>query len=248
MPKFVYIVDGEAKDVDYDRQMMRDQYGDYGAELAARCNDSTLSKPISENFHTIDYWYDKAIEFTAKGAEANCTGFNSSDFWNGFGDLWDSMYCGGKVIFEYDETLYYPTKLFLGLGPMIADGDMDYSFGCLTVMNTNTVNMVNNVGTAGLAMDGYQGECKGYEPPRNSSDLCVCTYEWEPYCCDGREFGNKCHAECEGFYVYTQCTQSECGKPDDENPGEKGPGEKGGDDNTAGLVSFVLLCALFSLF
>ena len=133
MPKFVYIEDGEAKDVDYDRQTMRDQYGDYGAELVARCNDSTLSKPISDNFHTIDYWYDKAIEFAAKGAEANCTGFNSSDFRNGFGDLWDSMYCGGKVIFEYDEILHYPTKLFLGLGPMIADGDMDYSFGCTIV-------------------------------------------------------------------------------------------------------------------
>lgn len=196
MPKFVYIVDGVAKDVQYDALTL-DQWG-------IDCNDSTLSTPIADYYHPIDWYYQKALSFAQKGRDANCSS-NSSD---SFG--WHSMFCGGSVLFEYDDTLFYPTKLYLIYGPLVADGDMYYDFGCLTVMDEDT--------TADLS--GYGGECTEYRPPRNSSDLCVCTMEYDPYCCGGRDFGNKCHAECEGFYVYTDCERSQCDGPPSRDSSE----------------------------
>merc|ERR1719233_751996 len=109
---------------------------------------------------------------------------------------------------------------------MIADGDMSYTLGCLSVMNTDSSAIISN-------LDQQEGECGGYKPPTNPSDLCVCTLEYIPYCCDGKTYGNKCHAECSDYVVYTDCVQSECdgdGGIVIHRPGSKGDSDDNGED------------------
>jgi len=208
--KYVYIVDGVAKDVEFDEESMR--------EWNVDCDDSSLSTPIADNYFSIDYYYDEAISFATKGMNANCSGNSSAWGWD------ETIYCGGTVTFEYDETLHFPKALSLKYGPMIADGDKEYIFECLTVMD-----MDFGITT----LDRYEGQCEGYEPPQNTSDLCVCTMEYFPYCCDGKTFGNKCHAECADYVVYTDCVQSECDADDGDvihKPGPKGDGSGNSGD------------------
>merc|ERR1719384_469174 len=66
---------------------------------------------------------------------------------------------------------------------MIADGDKSYTFDCLT---------------PDADIYGYTGNCQ-IGDTTTTNRPCVCTLEYDPWCCDGEEFGNKCKAGCSGW-------------------------------------------------
>eukprot|EP00484_Ammonia_sp_Unknown_P006924 CAMPEP_0197075042 /NCGR_PEP_ID=MMETSP1384-20130603/211413_1 /TAXON_ID=29189 /ORGANISM="Ammonia sp." /LENGTH=436 /DNA_ID=CAMNT_0042513885 /DNA_START=26 /DNA_END=1334 /DNA_ORIENTATION=+ len=43
-----------------------------------------------------------------------------------------------------------------------------------------------------------------------TSTGCICTLQYDPYCCDDTTYGNACVAECEGFTVDADCAEGEC--------------------------------------
>ena len=39
---------------------------------------------------------------------------------------------------------------------------------------------------------------------------CICITLWDPYCCDGKTYGNTCEAGCAGFDAKEDCTPGGC--------------------------------------
>lgn len=55
--------------------------------------------------------------------------------------------------------------------------------------------------------------------------MCICTADYNPICCDGKQYSNPCNAECDGISKPARdqeyCTMGECDKVKEGNVEEK---------------------------
>lgn len=193
-PKYVFIENNVTRHVEFAAEEL--------LERNEECGECDVSFPLSDNYHSIDWYYDEAITFATNGMNADCRQTIGDDPDEPFAPesgSW-SEYCDGSMTFEYDQTLYYPLRISMVYSPMIADAGMDYTFGCLTVYEMD----------GSTDVPPHDGECSLYtgctlEPCGN--ELCL---DRDPVCCDGRQFETGCDAECESFDVAKDCVAGEC--------------------------------------
>ena len=88
--------------------------------------------PLDESYFNVSWHYDTAIAFVQQRIDSGCDEKgNSSD---------PFISCGGGVTFTYDETLYYPTSIFIESNScgMACDAFMGYNIGCLSVIGSDS--------------------------------------------------------------------------------------------------------------
>jgi len=118
-------------------------------------NVEWIQSPLSNNYHPIDYYYDRAIAWADRGIQ-NCdtTTTTTRGEVAPLGPIGDFV-CGGSITFAYDDTYYYPTQISLAAGPYIADAGQSWSFQCLTPLSEYPRPMWLVLPTLRL----YSGEC-----------------------------------------------------------------------------------------
>ena len=88
--------------------------------------------PLDEAYFNISWHYDTAIAFVQQRIDSGCDEKgNSTD---------PFISCGGGVTFTYDDTLYYPTSIYIEFNSCGAacDAFMGYNIGCLSVISSES--------------------------------------------------------------------------------------------------------------
>eukprot|EP01084_Bolivina_argentea_P096407 173336_1 len=171
-PKYIVIESNQAIHVEFDN--IADQ----------TCSSDDIDTPISNNYHDITYYYDKAISHAQKGIDANCSQQDA-----GFQDA----ICGGSISFAYNPILLYPTSLSLQYGPYIADAGQGWTFNCLTPLAYNSATDLSK----------YNSNCNEFIWP--IPDICTLPKETGPCrSAFGRYYYNNDSKQCETF-TYGGC-------------------------------------------
>ena len=140
--KYIYII--EDKYPTYVELDDVDGFGCIASEFTA--------PPLDGKVHSIDYYYDQAIEHAQRGIDANCPTEPCSldDFTCDPADI----ICGGSITFDYDPVLFYPKVISLAYGPFIADAGIAYFMDCLSVFENSLKFGIKSVsvGSDGLSL------------------------------------------------------------------------------------------------
>eukprot|EP01084_Bolivina_argentea_P285462 489527_1 len=230
--KYIVIEDGTPTYVEFDAAALAAD-----PSMASSCQPfEHIKSPLSDSFYDISYYYDRAIAHAQRGLDADCVNspdmicnggsltftYDPNDFYPttislGFGNMVADA--GMSWIFSclapLSDTSACPDFTMPNEGDSCGKSGIDCpgmkcacascpdgsgkSYGCCDctlVENTNGELMCSSYTPQDLV-------CPVIAP-------CLCTLQYDPYCCEGTVYGNACQAKCDGFTVDTDCTAGEC--------------------------------------
>eukprot|EP01084_Bolivina_argentea_P285463 489530_1 len=224
--KYIVIEDGTPTYVEFD-----------AAALTASCPASEhIQSPLSDSFYDISYYYDRAIAHAQSGLDADCV--NSMDMICNGGSLtftYDPTYfypttislAFGNMVADagiswtfsclspLSDTSACPDFTMPNEGDSCGKSGIDCP-GMKCACASCPDGSGKSYGCCGCTLvENTKGEllCSAYTPQDVICPVvapCICTLEYDPFCCEGTVYGNGCQAGCEGFTVDTDCSAGTC--------------------------------------
>lgn len=149
--------------------------------------DCEVTYPLDENYFNVTSYYDAAITFVQEKVDAGCdNGVSTNPF----------ITCDGSITFNYDDTLYYPTLIYIEFNACGAacDAFISYNIDCLTAINTDDNTNIP---------PSYTNTCNDFTVPTSSSGE-----ECPLRCESGFDGCNDC--TCDGLGNFGGCTRRGC--------------------------------------